>query len=362
MERGSISQSQQAGRGGDVGNPSGTSIPRSARQIFESGLVPHDFVYLLGQLLDGRPPPGADIKNPPGRGTGPGGGKSGGNGIADVGKIPDLQARAGDGKRQAHHGAREEIRNDAPERARPVVGAVDIEISKDDGGQIVVTNPKMDQRLGGIFADSIWGMQFFGLKAEILRGLAVPTLQRRMEPGEKHQIVLVANNYTAPNSPAYRRESVRNILMPLAESGYDLKVWGNNWTSSLMLYRLAPELCGGSLAYEDLAKVYSGAEIVLGLQFSGLSQTQTSCRIFEVLACQAFYLGPDTKGTRFLFEPGRHLAVSGSAAQTMALARYYLEHQSERERIAAAGQLEVYRKHTYIHRAREFLACVEEAL
>lgn len=147
--------------------------------------------------------------------------------------------------------------------------------------------------------------------------------------------------------------------MPLASAGYDIKVWGEWWTAPGRLFRLHLDLHGGVLPYEKLASVYGGADIVLGLQCHGLSRTQTSCRVFETLACRAFYLGPATKGTRSMFEAGRHLVLSASAGETLSLAKYYLGHPEERERIAAAGQLEVYRKHTCLHRAREFLTEVE---
>lgn len=129
---------------------------------------------------------------------------------------------------------------------------------------------------------------------------------------------------------------------------------------SLPILDAIDRVYGGYLPHGRLAEIYSGAQIVLGLQFQNLSRTQTSCRVFETLACRALYLGPDTPGTRSLFTPGRHLILSGSAAETLALASYYLDRPAERERIAAAGQLEVYRKHTYDQRARELIAAVEQ--
>ncbi|MGE5550665.1 MAG: glycosyltransferase [Bacteroidota bacterium] len=187
-----------------------------------------------------------------------------------------------------------------------------------------------------------------------------PELQRRVRPAEQHQFVHVGTNYTYFKTTSFRLKSTANILMSLLEAGYDVHVWGSFWTEERAAYRVPARLFHGYLPHTRLAEVYSGAEIVLGLQFSNLSRTQTSSRVFETLACGAFYLGPDTPGTRCHFTPGRHLVLSGSPLETLSLARYYLDHPGERARIAAAGQREVLRRHTYLHRAREMMAIVNQ--
>lgn len=198
-----------------------------------------------------------------------------------------------------------------------------------------------------------------GCRAGFLQHGCNPELMRRVSPAETHQFVLIANNYSQPGANHFRLRGTMDILAPLIAAGYEVKVWGQWWTEPSQTYRLPPGLYGGPLAYERLAGIYGGAAIVLGLQCHNLSRTQTSCRVFEVLGCGAFYLGPDTKGSRTYFVPGKHLVLSGSPRETLSLARYYLAHPEERARIAAAGQLEVYRKHTALHRAREFIEQVE---
>lgn len=198
-----------------------------------------------------------------------------------------------------------------------------------------------------------------GRRAGLLQFGCNPLLHRTVEPVERHQFVLIANNYGDTGMTPFRLRGNLEILMPIVENGYDIKVWGLWWTDPQRPYSLPPQLYGGNLPYKRLAEIYAGAVIVLGMQFHHLSRTQTSCRVFETLACRAFYLGPDTKGTRSYFEHGKHLVLSNSAGDTLDLARYYLDHPGERARIAAAGQKEAYQNHTYLHRAREFLAEVE---
>lgn len=197
-----------------------------------------------------------------------------------------------------------------------------------------------------------------GVRASFLQHGCNPELMRPAAPLEEHQFVLVANSYLGAHLMPFRRRSAEDILQPLIEAGYDVKVWGEGWGGPASPVK-APGVWGGPLPYERLPQAYAGAAIVLGLQCHNLSRTQTSCRIFEALACRALYLGPDTMGTRAYFTPGRHLLLSGSARETLALAAWYLERPAERARIAAAGQLEVYRRHTSLHRAEEFLAEVD---
>ncbi len=203
-----------------------------------------------------------------------------------------------------------------------------------------------------------------GKKAAYLQHACNPVIHRRVNPdkADRHDIVLVAANYSQDEwvRTTYRNPSTRLMLDPLIQAGLDLKVFGGGWAETARSYHLPARFAGPEVSYQQLASVCSSAKIVLGLQTECHWSTQTSCRLFEVLGCRAFHLAPATRATTNLFVPGRHLVVSHTPAETTALARYYLDHDEERERIAAAGQLEVYRNHTCLHRARELLATVRE--
>ncbi|MGE5527736.1 MAG: glycosyltransferase [Patescibacteria group bacterium] len=202
-------------------------------------------------------------------------------------------------------------------------------------------------------------------KAAYLQFACNPEIHRRIEPAaERHAIVLVATNYSQYDfmRATYRTQAMEMMLRPLAEAGLDLVVFGDGWADKSFPFHLPPANTRPAIYYRQLAEVYSGARIVLGLQTECHYRTQTSCRVFEAMGCRAFHLAPATRAMSHLFTPGRHLAVSHSPAETLALALHYLQNEAERERIAAAGQLEVYTKHTYLHRAEEFLEIVNEAL
>ncbi|MGE5550662.1 MAG: glycosyltransferase [Bacteroidota bacterium] len=205
-----------------------------------------------------------------------------------------------------------------------------------------------------------------GKKTAYLQFACNPAIHHACAPdgAERHDLVLIANNYSQfdPGGLTYRTRCARMLLEPIIWAGLDLKVYGEGWADSRRFFHLPPPLAGPPVPYERQAMVYAAAKIVLGMQTEGHWPTQTSCRLFEVLGSCAFHLAPATASTTKLFVPGRHLVVTHTAEETLALARYYLAHDEERRRIAAAGQLEAYGKHTYGHRAHEFLSLVSELL
>jgi spore maturation protein CgeB len=187
-----------------------------------------------------------------------------------------------------------------------------------------------------------------------------PELHRKMESRPEYQcdIALVANYYPLDNT-GFRKQSLADLVAPLLERGYNLKIWGNRWDRATEVGLQVPEgLLQGPLAYDECAAVYSNAKIVLGLQ-NNLSPTQFTMRTFEVMGSGGLLLTSDTPAVRNLFKHGRQLLTSNSPERTLELVEYYLANERERAAIAAAGQEEVYARHTYAERAWGLLGLLE---
>ncbi|MHB1420563.1 MAG: CgeB family protein [Bacillota bacterium] len=200
-----------------------------------------------------------------------------------------------------------------------------------------------------------------GLKAELLQFGCNPSLHKKWPLDNRyvHDIVLVAHNYVFKEYSTwlpFRLRSNQVMVTPLVEQEYDLRVWGLWWNDLGAEVCIPYRFCGGTLDYQEMPKVYSSAKIVLGVQFDNSSRTQTSCRPFEALACGAFHLTICTPSLQRLFRNHRHLVWSNSAEETRELADYYLHHHAAREKIALAGQREVYRRHTYKQRASSMMS------
>jgi glycosyltransferase involved in cell wall biosynthesis len=106
----------------------------------------------------------------------------------------------------------------------------------------------------------------------------------------------------------------------------------------------------------DMARTLSACRLV----FNEAIKSDLNMRVFEALASGSMLLTDRAEGSGLaeLFEDRRHLVIYDES-DLETLAAYYLEHEPEREAIAAAGRQEVLRRHTYDHRA---LTIVETVL
>jgi hypothetical protein len=70
-------------------------------------------------------------------------------------------------------------------------------------------------------------------------------------------------------------------------------------------------------------------------------------RFFEALSCGAMLLTRRvSNGQEELFQEGKHYVAFETDAELIERVEYYLQHDSERERIAAAGHREVLTRHS----------------
>jgi glycosyltransferase involved in cell wall biosynthesis len=102
----------------------------------------------------------------------------------------------------------------------------------------------------------------------------------------------------------------------------------------------------------EAGAVYAGAKMVVNItELRGFNM-----RNFEAMGQGALLLTQKTGyGIPEMFQDGVHLVVYDGIEDLVEKATYYLQHEEERMRIAEAGQKEILAKHTYRHRAQEFL-------
>ncbi|WP_144647171.1 glycosyltransferase [Priestia megaterium] len=163
---------------------------------------------------------------------------------------------------------------------------------------------------------------------------------------------VVANAY--PNKLTqypnhFRHSSLKTLIKPLIKSNIKIDFWGTYWDQ--MQKHLGSEVPlewqHGYLHYTKANKVYSAANIVIGLQNH---QTQLTQRTYEILGSGGFLLTQETEEVRRLFTPGEDLIVSSSPKETVDLVQYYLNHPEARDRIRSNGLRSV-QKHSYRARA-----------
>lgn len=172
-------------------------------------------------------------------------------------------------------------------------------------------------------------------------------------------LAVVANaypQYIKEHPDGFRSKSLNILLTPLLQQGMRIDFWGRYWEQmdTIIGFAIPRPWIHGYVPYTEANKIYSSADIVIGLQNSQITQ-----RTYEILGSEGFLLTNDTPPVRELFQNGRDLIVSSSAEETIELVNHYLSHPQDRENIRRQGKAAV-ALHTYQHRAEYMIKILTE--
>lgn len=149
-----------------------------------------------------------------------------------------------------------------------------------------------------------------------------------------------------------------------AISDMNLAVWGpgvDKLTASSLLIK---NVKGKEVGIDYWRKIYAASNIVVCSHFKPSDETvpcyQASPRVYEVLACGKLLIVDAQPDVLRLFKNKKELVVYNDVSELRKLIKYYLANPLEREAIALAGQKEVIKKHTYIHRVKEILTTLKK--
>lgn len=124
------------------------------------------------------------------------------------------------------------------------------------------------------------------------------------------------------------------------------------------MFREFPNFFFGQRRFQDAARIYAKSKICLNVSM----KEDLNMRCFEVMGAGGFLLTDYVPYIEELFEDGKHLVLYRSVDEAVDKAKYYLSHDSEREKIAQAGYEEVMAKHTIDKRVDEILKKVGEVV
>lgn len=122
------------------------------------------------------------------------------------------------------------------------------------------------------------------------------------------------------------------------------------------MFREFPNFWFGQRLFEGAADIYCQSKIVFNISI----KDDLNMRVFETLATKSLLLTNNIPTLGELFEDGKHLVTYRTLDEAVEKARYYIEHDSERQAIAEAGYAEVLAKHTYKHRVERIAEVMDQ--
>jgi len=129
----------------------------------------------------------------------------------------------------------------------------------------------------------------------------------------------------------------------------NLQIRGPGWKGG------PPDLpvAGGRVRGVRFAQAVRGAAVSIGanaLPTQDRDRASASNRMWKILGCGGFYLGPYVEGIEAFAEDHRHCAWYHDVPHAVSLVRRYLGAPELRAEIAAAGRAHALAHHTYAHR------------
>ncbi len=109
----------------------------------------------------------------------------------------------------------------------------------------------------------------------------------------------------------------------------------------------------------DYFYALSGAKIALSINITNDIPLYHSDRLVNCLSCGTFTLAKRVPDTELLFEDNKHLRYFDTADEFFELADWYLKHEDEREKIAAAGMEHAHKEFNCTKIAKHLMDLIE---
>ncbi len=112
----------------------------------------------------------------------------------------------------------------------------------------------------------------------------------------------------------------------------------------------------------DMYRTLARSRVTLNRHINVAENHANNMRLYEATGVGALLITDRKDNLGELFEIGKEVVAYETPEEAAQLIRYYLEHPSEAEAIARAGQARTLREHTYQHRMLELVPLLEQHL
>ena len=143
------------------------------------------------------------------------------------------------------------------------------------------------------------------------------------------------------------------IVRALAKEGFNVGVWGPFWR----FFRLSKNI-HGPVVGPELARVFSGAKIVLNIHDDSDVGVKANMRTFEATGCGSLLVTDNSQEIEEYFEPQREVVCYDSVLQLTSLLRQYVSSSGDRALLSAQAHNRAYGQHTYRQRLQTLLRVV----
>jgi len=194
-----------------------------------------------------------------------------------------------------------------------------------------------------------------GLRAEYLQlGFDPRVLEHVQEAGPAVDVTFVGGL----GLTQHRRG---NYVLGAAAERLDVDFWGTGqeqWPNGSPVKRNYRGEAWGLEMYRVLAR----SRIALNRHIDVAEDYANNMRLYEATGVGALVLTDEKRNLADLFAPGAEVVAYASANDLVEKATYYLSHDEERVRIAAAGQQRTLRDHTWARRMAELVQILDRYL
>jgi spore maturation protein CgeB len=173
------------------------------------------------------------------------------------------------------------------------------------------------------------------------------------ESSDQNGVVFVGALARGPRWPGNEMFERVAARVPVDFWGYNATGWEPN---SPLLRRYRGEAWG-----TEMFRVLRQARIALNRHGQVAAGYANNMRLFEATGVGTLLVTEAAPNLDDLFEAEREVVTYSSEEELVARIRYYLEHEDERQKVAAAGQRRTLRDHTYAHRMEQLVGLLERA-